>query len=119
MTKYADRILSIINMSRKHPTAVEIHTALKEEEPKVVLATVYNNLHQLLKEGKIRKVIVDGQSDRYDRIEKHDHLVCRKCGEISDVYLDDLTKSLEDQIPEQVLSYDLQISYVCPACREH
>ena len=64
------------------------------------------------------RISVEGFPDRYDVATKHDHLVCKKCGKLSDVYLDDLTDSLQEQVEVEVESYDLKISYICPACRK-
>lgn len=65
----------------------------------------------------IRKVSVEGSPDRYDRIEKHDHLICRKCRRLSDMTFEDLTKKLEQQLGEEILFYDLQVFYLCPECK--
>lgn len=61
----------------------------------MVLATVYNNLNRLLQEDLIRKISVEGMPDRYDRIQRHDHLVCRACGKLMDIDLGDLTEQFE------------------------
>lgn len=117
MTKYAKLIWNMINQSQAHMTAEQIFLELKKEEPKVVLATVYNNLNGLCNEGLIRKVSVEGSPDRYDRIQRHDHLVCKKCGKLSDVCLEDLTERLKQQLGEGITSYDLKVFYICPECR--
>ena len=80
MTKYGKKILEIVSSSRSHMTAEEIFDALRQTYPTVVLATVYNNLNRLWQDDLIRKVSVEGMPDRYDRIQRHDHLVCRRCG---------------------------------------
>lgn len=118
MTKYEKDIFVIINTSRDHLTVEQIFHKLREIHPQVVLATVYNNLNRLLEEGLIRRVSVEGMPDRYDRMERHDHLVCRNCGKLADVTLADLTASLKQQLGDQVLSYDLKVYYICPDCRE-
>lgn len=118
MTKYAEKILNLINHSKAHLTAEEIFLLLKKEEPKVVLATVYNNLNTLYNENMIRKVSLEGEPDRYDRIQKHDHLICKNCGKLSDITFEDFTKKLEEQLQEGILSYDLKVFYICPDCRE-
>ena len=117
MTKYAQQILDIINASSDHLTAEKIYLRLKASNSKVVLATVYNNLNLLYEQDLIRKVSVEGYPDRYDKIIKHDHLVCKKCGALSDIRLTDLTAQLQAQIPEEIISYDLKINYICPSCR--
>lgn len=118
MTKNAKYILEIINDSREHLTAEQIYLRLKEKNEKAVLATVYNNLASLYDQGLIRKVSVEGCPDRYDKIVKHDHLVCRRCGKLSDILLEDLTERLQKQLGVPMLSYDLRIHYICPECRK-
>ncbi len=118
MTKNARMILEIISNSEEHLTAEQIYLRLKEKNEKAVLATVYNNLSFLHGHGLIRKVSVEGYPDRYDRTVRHDHLVCRQCGKLSDVTLEDLTETLQKQIGVPMISYDLKISYLCPECLE-
>ena len=118
MTKYEKEIFAMINTSREHLTVEQIFEKLKEIHPKVVLATVYNNLNRLLDAGLICKVSIEGMPDRYDRTEKHDHLVCKSCGELADTRFRDLTASLREQMGEEFLSYDLKVYYICPRCRE-
>ena len=118
MPKYEKDIFAIVNTSREHLTVEQIFQKLRDIHPQVVLATVYNNLNRLLEEGLIRKVSVEGMPDRYDKMEKHDHLVCKRCGKLADVTLEDLTASLKKQLGNDFLSYDLKVYYICPACRE-
>ncbi len=117
MTKYAQQILDIINTCSDHLTAAQIYLRLKASNSKIVLATVYNNLNLLCQQDRIGKVSLEGYPDRYDKIVKHDHLVCKKCGALSDICLSDLTAQLQEQIPEEIISYDLKINYICPSCR--
>lgn len=117
MTRYATKILNLINASYDHLTAEQIFFKLKETEPKIVLASVYNNLNTLTENGLIRKVNMDGQADRYDRIIKHDHLVCRTCGKLADFEFSDLTGELTKQLNSDVFKYDLKVFYECAECR--
>lgn len=117
MGKYAGSILDIINKSQEHLTAEQVFFRLKKAYPNVVLATVYNNLNALCREGKIRRVSAEGSPDRYDRVQKHDHLICSRCGKLSDVSFADLTGELEKQLGDSIISYDLKVLYICPDCR--
>lgn len=117
MTKNAKAILDIINNFKSHPTAEQIYLELCQSSSKMALATVYNNLSMLNKQGLIRKISIEGYPDRYDKIKKHDHLICQNCGKLSDIVLEDLTYQLQSQIDEELLSYDLKISYICPECQ--
>ncbi len=119
MTKYAEQILTLIHESDGHMTAEQIFLELKKTEPKVVQATIYNNLNALCQKGLIRRMSIEGSPDRYDKIRKHDHLVCQRCGALSDINFQDLTVCLEDQLGEGIISYDLKVFYLCPTCRKN
>lgn len=116
--KYEQSILALINRAEDHLTAEQVFFRLKEQYPSVVMATVYNNLNSLYQRGMIRKIRVEGLPDRYDRNTKHDHLLCSRCGRLSDLCLEDLTQTLESQVGFHIDSYDLRIHYLCPQCRE-
>ena len=118
MTKNAAYILEIINHSDSHLTAEQIHQQLKEENKSVAKATVYNNLSSLYQQGMIRKISVEGHPDRYDKMRRHDHLVCRNCGKLSDILLEDLTEQIQKQVSIPMISYDLKVNYICDECRQ-
>ena len=118
MTKNAAYILEIINHSDSHLTAEQIHQQLKEENKSVAQATVYNNLSSLYQQGMIRKISVEGHPDRYDKMRRHYHLVCRNCGKLSDILLEDLTEQIQKQVSIPMISYDLKVNYICDECRQ-
>lgn len=118
MTKYEVEIYNIITESAEHLTVEQIYTELRKEYPKVVMATVYNNVNKLWNAGLIRKISVGNMPDRYDRIVKHDHLICQRCGKPTDILFEDLTASLREQMGRGFLSYDLKVFYICPDCQE-
>lgn len=118
MTRYEKEIYDMINASAEHLTVEQVFANLKKRYPKVVLATVYNNLNKLWEAGLIRKVSVEGMPDRYDRMEKHDHLVCKQCGKLMDIAFEDLTVSLHEQLGEEFLFYDLKVFHLCSECRK-
>ena len=118
MTKYGKEILALIEASHDHLTAEQVFHALRERCPGVALATVYNNLNRLWQEERIRKISVEGMPDRYDRIRRHDHVVCKGCGRLLDVDLGDLTAQLERAAGRPILAYDLKLIDLCQACRE-
>ncbi len=118
MTKYAKLIFEMVNQSKIHMTAEQIFLELKKTEPKVVQATVYNNLNALCKKGLIQRLSLEGSPDRYDRIQRHDHLVCKGCGSLSDWGFGDFTELFKKRLGEGFLSYDLKVFYLCPKCRE-
>lgn len=118
MTYYEQLIFDIVSKSTSHLTADQVLEQLRIQCPKVSRATVYNNLNKLCSVNLIRKVSLEGSPDRYDRIEKHDHLVCQECGKLADAHFSDLTQSLHDQVGDAFLAYDLKVFYICPECKE-
>lgn len=117
MTKYEKAVFDLVRTSHAHLTAQQIYERLRITCPRVVLATVYNNLSKLCQSGLIRRISAEGMPDRYDTTQKHDHLICRKCGKILDVALADLTTPLRGQLGEDFLYYDLKVYYLCLECR--
>lgn len=117
MTKNSRMILDVIQNSDVHLTAEQIYLQLKNSNAKLVLATVYNNLNLLYNQGLIKKVSIEGYPDRFDKVTKHDHLVCKSCGKLSDICLDDLTEQLNAQLKVPILDYDLKIHYICSDCK--
>lgn len=111
-----DIILKLINDSEQHLTAKQIFLKAKEMNPKIVLATIYNNLHKLVDEKKIRKVSILGKTDVYDRIYPHDHLICQNCGKINDIKFDNMSQQINKKFNIKIISYDLNIYYICDDC---
>tara|TARA_Y100000590_G_scaffold187758_1_gene214016 strand:- start:216 stop:587 length:372 start_codon:yes stop_codon:yes gene_type:complete len=82
-----ETIKIILKGTNSHPTANWIYSQTKKIIPKISLGTVYRNLKQLDKDGKIN-TIYDGYIARYDwNIESHDHLKCTQCGDLVDIHL--------------------------------
>ena len=91
---------------------------MKQKSPKIAQATVYNNLNALVADGKLIRLPQPGAPDRYDNTTRHDHLICTRCGALSDFKFADLTRDIESVLGARIQSYDLRIRYVCPACRK-
>ena len=117
MTKYAEQILDLVLRSAEHPTAEQIFWQMKQKNPKIAQATVYNNLNALVADGKLIRLPQPGSPDRYDNTTRHDHLICTRCGALTDFRFTDLTRDIESALGARIRSYDLRIHYVCPACR--
>ena len=117
MTRYERAVYRIVTESCGHLSAGEIYKRLKGSMPQIAQATVYNNLNKLTDAGLIRKISMEGMPDRYDAVYNHDHLVCERCGKLTDILFDDITASLKNQLGQDFLFYDLKVFYVCPECR--
>ena len=113
-------ILDILRSSRRHLTAEQILRLAREHNPRIAVGTVYRNLSVLCQEGEIRSIVIPDSPVLYDgTLSPHDHLVCRRCGELKDVVLPlKLLPLLRQAIGEEVSDYSLSIDYICEKCRE-
>ena len=118
MLKYAEEILTAVTELQRHPTAEQVFLEMKKEHPSIAIGTVYKHLNALAEEGLLHRITESGSPDRYDRTERHDHLICSRCGKITDVCLPDMQERIREALGQEILSYDLRIRYICPACRE-
>ena len=118
MPKYAEEILAAVTEMQRHPTAEQVFLEMKKEHPRIALGTVYKHLNGLAEERLLLRITEPGSPDRYDRTERHDHLICSRCGRITDVRLPDMQERIREALGQEILSYDLRIRYICPACRE-
>lgn len=118
MTENGRIILDMVSHADSHPTAEDIYCEIRAKGVKMSMATVYNNLNSLCNEGQIRRVAIDGAADRYDKVARHDHLVCSSCGKITDLMLDDMTDIFAKSAGITPDSYDLKLFYICDECRK-
>ena len=119
MNKMAVQIRRIINESEKHLTAEEIFSECKKNGVKASVASVYRNLAYLAAEGCIKRLSFSGEPDRYDKsVLPHEHLICERCGRISDIGSGSLKQLLEKHFGTEIASYELSMRYVCPECSQ-
>ena len=67
--------------------AEQVFLEMKREHPSIALGTVYKHLNGLAEEGLLLRITKPGSPDRYDRTERHDHMICSRCGKIEDIRL--------------------------------
>jgi len=79
-------ILKYLDCHRTHPTADEIYTALKKNNPSLSKTTVYNSIDVLNKHGLIVILTISGTEKRYDFTHApHQHFLCTRCEKIMDI----------------------------------
>ncbi|HWP35034.1 MAG TPA: Fur family transcriptional regulator [Thermodesulfobacteriota bacterium] len=105
--------------SRGHPTADEIYRVVRRRFPSISLTTVYHTLDTLKALGEISELRL-GDSSRYDpNRSAHDHLICRRCGGISDIARDREALPIPEALRQEYRVEDYQIQFIgyCKACR--
>ena len=118
MTTQRELILQILNQSDRHLTADEIFFLAKLRMPSIAMATIYNNLNAMNEAGMISRVHIDGGADCFEKnVEKHDHMICDRCGKLSNLHLPSLSDGIAAAIGTGIESYDLTVHYICPECR--
>lgn len=122
-SKQREIILNYLRSVNCHPTAETVYENIKESCPSVSLATVYRNLNQLSENNYIRRIKIDGKSDRFDgNLSHHNHLFCRICGRIDDLEafydLNDMFREIESKAGFTTENCQLLFSGVCRECRE-
>ena len=86
LTRQREKILAILLQQRDHPTASEVYERAKQKMPSISLATVYNSLEALARNGLLKQVNVDRAPTRFcANLEDHSHFFCERCGAIYDV----------------------------------
>jgi len=77
-----------------HIDVDSLYGKIREVFPSLSLATIYKNINALMDEGLLREVKIDGMKNLYELVTKdHIHFVCSKCGEVSDIGIDELEVS--------------------------
>lgn len=101
-----------------HPTAETVYLRAKEELPSISLGTVYRILKQLTDAGKVLEIPIKDAPSVYDKTTfDHAHLVCEKCGKITDVGID--STSLVDSVNAsggKVENIHVLFFGLCPEC---
>ena len=117
-----DIVYQVVSSSCDHPIVDTILTRAKELMPSINMATVYRNLNVLLENKTIKKIKVLTGSDKYDYIDKeHYHVICNKCGKVSDIEEIETTqmlKNAEKKIGGKITSHSLTFFGICKNCAE-
>ena len=118
MEKNAEEILAAVTELQRHPTAEQVFLEMKREHPSIAIGTVYKHLNALAEEGLLHRITESGSPDRYDRTERHDHLICSRCGKIADVHLPDMQSRIETGWDGRSSPTTLKSGISAPPCRE-
>ena len=118
-------IFEALAASREHPSAEQIHRAVRKRIPSLSLATVYKNLESLKKIGAIADVNPLHEEARYEAVlpgtgagKPHHHLVCVSCKKVRDLFdgeLDNLRVGNAQGF--DIRAVRVQAEGLCPDCQ--
>ena len=116
-TQQKEMILAALREVPCHPTAGELYERLRTRQPRISRSTVFRVLADQAAEGRILRLHLDGEADRYDAATTpHCHVRCRLCGRVAD--LSWAVPALPAEA-EGFLLEECAVVYrgLCPACR--
>jgi len=113
-------ILSYLDGNREHPTAEDIYRKVSRKFPTMSLATVYNTLETLKRQGMLTEITIDPDKRHFDpNREKHHHLICSKCKRIADIQIEfDLAVPKESMQGFEIVGNHVEFYGICPDCRK-
>ena len=121
-TRQRVALLRLLRAAAHHPTALELHKALRREQRRVSKKTVYEILNAFVREGLAACVTDGGEPYRYESMtEPHYHARCRICERIFDLpaRANSQIRGLAN-VPEgfHVESIGVTLRGVCLRCRD-
>lgn len=122
LTPQRDVLLRALSETMGHPTADDLVRKVRRVLPSVSHATVYRNVQELVREGLIGTLERAGGAVQFEvNPEDHHHFVCRECGRVWDVYLDDVGITVDRRRSHlkgfRIDRREVQLHGVCSRCR--
>lgn len=123
LTRQRQQIVKSFLAKKEHVSAEELYLQVKKTAPEIGYTTVYRTL-KLLAEADLAHArnFQDGFS-RYEpahHVEHHDHLVCRKCGSITEFtneHIEKMQKNVAREHGFKITDHTLDIYGVCRDCQ--
>lgn len=121
LTRQRQAVYDVVRGSEDHPTARDVMERLEDGGVRLAYGTVYNALRYLAEAGLVRELTVGGGANRYDgRVERHQHVRCRRCGRIDEVLVDlprEWIQSVGSATAYRIEDEDVLLTGVCPECQ--
>lgn len=125
LTRQRRAILEVMKENQGvHLSAEEVLAQARLKEPDIGIATIYRTLDKLSSLSVLYKIAFAEDKYRYELCSmedhRHHHIVCQRCGGITEVE-EDLMTALESFVEDKgflVLDHQVIISAICPDCRK-
>ena len=123
-TRQRNQIIETFFGMDGHLSVEEVWARVREDDPRVSVATVYRTMKLLGESGLAHaRNFGDGQT-RYEAAmgrEHHDHLICTRCGTIIE-FENDQIERMQDAVARRhgfkVTSHKMELYGVCKACQK-
>lgn len=122
MTSQRYAILKFLAIDGNHPTANDIYEHLRDDFPKMSVATVYNNLNFFQEAGIVQELPFGESSSHFDLTDtRHYHVVCNRCGKVVDFDYSGL-ENVEDTVEKltnfKVDGHEFKVTGLCQECQQ-
>jgi len=92
-------------ISHDHPNVEKLYRRLLRKLPTISLDTVYRTLTTLEQHGLITRVQTQESQARFEgRIDSHHHVICKKCGKITDFQWELLEAAV---LPDEIVKWGI------------
>ena len=123
LTPQRDVLLRALSETLDHPTADDLVKKVRKVLPTVSPATVYRNVQELVRAGLIGTLERSGAAVQLEiNPDHHHHFMCRHCGQVWDVYLDQVAVTVDRRRSPltgfKVDRRDVQLHGLCAGCRD-
>ena len=121
-TPQREEILKVFLSVEKHLSADELHKIVKKKNPDIGYVTVYRTMKLLEESGLCSEVDFGDGISRFEHRYghgHHDHLICVKCGNYTEVIkpkIEELQERLAREKHFTPIRHKLQIFGVCNKC---
>ena len=109
--------------AEEHLSAEDVYRILLEEGVEIGVATIYRVLTQFEQAGILQRHHFETGKAVYelDKGDHHDHIVCVKCGEVTEFHNPEI-EALQDKIAEEngyrIVDHALYMYGVCSSCQK-
>ena len=121
-SRQRDSIKEFLASRKDHPTADVVYAGVRQSFPNISLGTVYRNLTLLADMGEIARLRVGDGVDHFDAdISPHYHFICRRCGSVIDLEMDNIETITERAAANFDGEIEGHVTYfygLCARCRE-
>lgn len=121
-SKQRETVFEVLKNDCTHPNVDTIYMQVKQIIPDISLGTVYRNLNLLTAQKRILRLDIGDGTVHFDALTKpHYHLICDKCGEIIDLFLDEeffvpLITKVQEKCDVQINNMDILFHGQCHKC---
>jgi Fur family ferric uptake transcriptional regulator len=117
-------ILETLYNSDEHLTPESLHHLIQEQHPTLTtgIATVYRTLALLENSNMVTSLSFGAQGKKYElgAKEHHDHLICTKCGSITEFVDEEIERrqhDITDELGFAMCDHSMQIYGICAQCQ--